>query len=418
MKILVCGASGFIGKAIAECLTSGGHQVLKGVRHDVGADEVSIDFSNDHAVEDWLPRLHGVDVVINAVGILIERHGQRFDDIHRKAPQALFTACVKAGMKRVVQISALGAECGNTGYFRSKRAADEFLMGQPLDWQIARPALVYGPAGDSAQFFRMLASLPVVGLPAGGHQIVQPIHIDDLVQGILPLVESPELVCQCVDFVGAEPLEYRDMLSIYRTSMGFAPSIMIGIPATVMKLVTRILDHVPGTMLNSDTWQMLQKGNAGDVGRIATLLGRRPRRIQEFIGAADAAPLRAQALNAWHRPLLCVVLAIVWIISGLVSIFAYPASASFELLGRVGLSGAAAPLVLYGAAAFDVALGMATILMPGRCLWLIQISTVAVYTLIIIVGLPEFLIHPFGPILKNLPILAILFILFSEETLT
>ena len=416
MKILICGASGFIGKAIAERLTSNGHQVIKGVRHAAGRNEVSIDFSRDHAVEDWLPRLQGVDVVINAVGILVELPGQKFDDIHRKAPQALFSACVKAGVKRVVQISALGTDTGNTGYFRSKRAADEFLMAQPLDWQIVRPALVYGPAGDSAQFFRMLASLPIVGLPAGGHQIVQPVHIDDLVQGVLSLIESPMLVCQRVDFVGAEPIEYRDMLSTYRAAMGFAPSIMIGIPAAVMRFVARVLDVVPGAMLNSETWQMLQEGNAGDTGNLSTLLGRRPRRIQDFIGTIDAGALRAQALAAWHRSLLCGVLALVWIVSGLVSMFAYPATASFELLARVGLSGAIAPLVLYGAAAFDIGLGIATLLTPGRRLWMIQMVTVVVYSLIIIVGLPEYLIHPFGPILKNLPILAILAILFSEET--
>jgi uncharacterized protein YbjT (DUF2867 family) len=415
MKILICGARGFIGKAIAERLTSNGHQVIKGVRHAGGTNEVSIDFSRDHAVDDWLPRLQGVDVVINAVGILVELAGQKFDDIHRKAPQALFAACVKAGVKRVVQISALGTDTGNTGYFRSKRAADEFLMAQPLDWQILRPALVYGPAGDSAQFFRMLASLPVVGLPAGGHQIVQPIHIDDLVQGVLPLVESPALICQCVDFVGAEPIEYRDMLSTYRAAMGFSPSIMIGIPAAVMRFVARVLDFVPGAMLNSETWQMLQEGNAGDTGNISILLGRRPRRIKDFIGSADAGAIRAQALAAWHRPLLCGVLALVWIVSGLVSMFAYPASASFELLARVGLTGAIASLVLYGAAVFDVVLGVATLLKPSRGLWLIQALTIAVYSLIVIVGLPEYLIHPFGPILKNLPILAILVILFSEE---
>ncbi|MEK7919688.1 NAD(P)H-binding protein, partial [Burkholderia contaminans] len=102
--------------------------------------------------------------------------------VHRAAPCALFTACCRAGVRRVIQISALGVERGNTRYFASKCAADRFLKTLPIDFRIVRPALVYGTDGASARFFRMLASLPVQVLPAGGHQRLRPVHVDDLAE--------------------------------------------------------------------------------------------------------------------------------------------------------------------------------------------------------------------------------------------
>ncbi len=69
---------------------------------------VVCDFARDIQPEDWLPRLADIDVVVNCAGILREVKGQTFDAVHRAAPCALFDACVQAGVKRVVQVSALG----------------------------------------------------------------------------------------------------------------------------------------------------------------------------------------------------------------------------------------------------------------------------------------------------------------------
>ena len=66
----------------------------------------------EHPVEVWLPRLAGVDAVVNAAGLLRESGAQRFDTVHVAAPTALFDACARCGVRRVVQVSALGADAG------------------------------------------------------------------------------------------------------------------------------------------------------------------------------------------------------------------------------------------------------------------------------------------------------------------
>ena len=71
--------------------------------------------------------------------------------------------------------------------------------------------------------------------------------------------------------------------------------------------------------------------------------------------------------------------------------------------------------MLAGAAAIDIALGIATLVARSRWLWRFQIAIIVAYTAIISVGLPEFWAHPFGPVLKNLPILAALLLLLQLE---
>ncbi|WP_321806036.1 SDR family oxidoreductase [Burkholderia sp. BCC1993] len=414
MNILVCGANGFIGRALGARLEAGGHRVLRGVRHAVGPHDVAIDFAKDVDPDAWLARLDGVDVVINAVGILADRRDATFDTVHRAAPGALFIACCRARVRRVIQISALGVERGDTPYFASKYAADTFLRTLPLDYRIVRPALVYGASGTSARFFRMLASLPVHALPAGGQQRLRPVHVDDLAELVARLVVAPAAGNQVIDAVGGDEVEYREMLSVYRAALGFPPAARIALPGPLVGAAAALLGALPGAMLTRDTWTMLRGGNTGDPAALAAVLGRPPRGLRHFIGA-DAAALRRDALAMWRRPLLLGALAIVWIWTAIVSAFIHPRHDSLAMLARAHLTGLPALIALYAASALDFAFGVATVVAPSRRLWAAQGALIVAYSAVIAVTMPGLLAEPFGPVLKNVPILAILLILFSEE---
>ncbi|MCX4162689.1 MULTISPECIES: SDR family oxidoreductase [Paraburkholderia] len=417
MKVLVCGADGFIGRALCERIEREGHCVIRGRRHASGPDELSADYSTDIDPEPWRAKLAGIDVVVNAVGILVERGAQTFDAIHRRAPCALFSACVAVGVRQVIQISALGAQRRDTAYFDSKCAADEYLLDLPIDAYVVRPALVYGRDGKSAAFFRMLASLPVHVLPAGGRQRVSPVHIDDLADVVARLLRAPaaSLDHRCIDVAGATQIEYREMLSIYRASMRFAPAYRIGVPRFAVDAVAWLFDRVSGAMLTRDTWHMLQSGNTADAAETTAVLGHPPQAIADFIGA-DGAALRNEALSSWRSAWLRIALAAVWLWTAFVSAFLYPHADSLAMLHRAGLDGAVANAALYGSAALDAAMGFATLCKPGRRLWASQFLLVSAYSIVVAIALPEMLIHPFGPLLKNLPILAVLCVLFNEET--
>ncbi|KVT14714.1 NAD-dependent dehydratase [Burkholderia sp. MSMB1078WGS] len=418
MTVLVCGANGFIGQALCARLEGGGHRVLRGVRRAAGPRDVAIDFARDVDPRAWRARLKGVDVVINAVGMLADRRGATLDAVHRAAPCALFTACCLAGVGRVIQISALGVERGDTRYFASKHAADRFLQTLPIDFRIVRPALVYGAAGASARFFRMLASLPVHVLPAGGRQRLRPVHVDDLAEVVARLVEhtgdSRAAGSRVIDVVGSDEVEYREMLAGYRAALGFPPAASVTLPGPLVGAAAALLGTLPGAMLTRDTWTMLRGGNTGDPAAATAVLGRPPHGLGSFIGA-DAGALRRDALAMWRRPLLLGALAIVWIWTAIASAFIHPLHASLALLAPAHLTGLPALIALYAASALDFAFGVATVVAPSRRLWAAQAALIVAYSAVIAVTMPALLAEPFGPVLKNVPILAILLILYSEE---
>jgi hypothetical protein len=120
-------------------------------------------------------------------------------------------------------------------------------------------------------------------------------------------------------------------------------------------------------------------------------------------------------MNALDVQLARFTLATLWLVTGALSLGIYPQQDSLSLLARIGLHGSPALATLYLAAALDIALGMLTILMPSRALWIAQAMLVVAYTLIISLWLPEFWLHPFGPILKNLPVLMLLWLLYKNE---
>src|SRR6478672_10578675 len=126
MRILLTGASGFIGQHLLHALLAEGHEVVCAVRRvkkskDPHLSFIHADFTNDTDKSAWLARLTGIDAVINAVGIFRESGTQTFEKLHVQTPRALFAACAESeDVHMIVQLSALGAdENADTAYHLS-----------------------------------------------------------------------------------------------------------------------------------------------------------------------------------------------------------------------------------------------------------------------------------------------------------
>lgn len=107
-------------------------------------------------------------------------------------------------------------------------------------------------------------------------------------------------------------------------------------------------------------------------------------------------------------------LAAVWLVTGIISLGIYPVQDSLALLARVGIVGQFAVFTLYAEALLDIAIGVLTLSRPSKGLWLLQACLVGGYSVVIALCLPEFLIHPFGPILKNLPVFTLIWLLYRN----
>lgn len=284
MKILICGASGFVGKHLTHDLRNAGHTVIRAVRRPHEPDDIQIDFCCDTNKEIWLSRLQGIDAVINAIGVLRDSADNPMQKLHTDTPVALFTACLAAGVKRIVHLSALGVDSGiDVPYFSTRLATEHALQALPVPYLCLRPSVIYGTDGTSAKMFIRMATLPVHALPMGGVQSLQPVHIDDISAAVANWLSDPEAASQTIEAVGSAATSMRGMLDSYRKQLHRRAAWHLAIPASLVRLMALAGDYIPASPMCSDTYAMLKAGNTASATKFAGMLRREPRSYTTFI---------------------------------------------------------------------------------------------------------------------------------------
>ncbi|WP_250537192.1 NAD(P)H-binding protein [Caballeronia sp. AZ10_KS36] len=426
MVIFLTGSTGLLGSRIATALRAGGHSVICCARRppaDARANEgfrfVKLDFAHVDDQATLIPLLEGVDVVINAVGIFSDRTGHDFQRLHADAPTLLFDASVRAGVRRIVQISALGAdEHAVSSYHLTKRAADDALRASPVSSLIVQPSLVFAPEGASTTFLSAWSTLPVVPLPGRGLQRIQPVHVDDVVELVMRGALATDAGSETVAAVGPEPMTMRSYLAVLARLAGASAPRFVSLPMSLVRISARIGERLPGGFVSSDSIGMLERGNTASADGITRWLGRPPRPLSQLRAMPESLGVRAKL--TWLIPLLIASVAAVWIWTAIVSAWLYPRAESLYLLQRVGAPAGTRVFLLYSAALFDLLLGCLSLWWPRRLgprtrLWHCQIALIILYTALISWRLPEFWLHPYGPLSKNLPMLAALVLLVQLD---
>lgn len=418
MRILIIGASGFIGGEITSTLLQAGHEIVAAVRAQAApplpgvTDIVYCDFNRDTSAAVWLPRLKNIDAVINCVGILQSTGKQSIQTIHELTPKALFAACVEAKVKKVIHISALGADKNiDTPYMHTKKAAEDYLRSLTIDWIILRPSFVYGKGSyGGSSLFRALAALPFF-LPviAGGQQKFQPIFLDDLAKAMLRLLENDAISKQIFTAVGPEQVSFTRLLALIRQWLKFGKAKIISAPLWWMKVVAKIGDWLNIGAISSATLRMLLVDNVAtteELQKFSQAIGFTPRTFSEVM---QTTPSYVQ--DRWHarlyflRPALRISVGILWLWSGIASLIP-PLTNHIAPLMQIGFSPSLAPALLFAAAFWDIGLGAGT-LANWRLTRVaaLQIITIIFYTLIATLTLPDLWLQPFAPLAKNIPIL-------------
>ena len=297
MRVLLTGATGFIGRYLLTALIQAGHEVVPAVRRPADTDRllprpasIRADFNRMTTADDWAPHLAGIEAAINCAGILQGRPGQSIDAIHARAPIALFQACEAAGIRRVIQISAISAEPGaGTGYAATKHAADAYLAGTGLDWVILRPSLVYAQdAHGGTALFRAVAALPLLTpLPGDGRQQFQPIHMDDLTGAVVRILADRPISRITIDPVGPEPVTLRQLFADLRQWLGYRPVPAIPIPMVLIRIAARVGDVLGGS-LNTTAIRQVEFGNTGPAEPFIAATGIRPRGWREGLNQQPA----------------------------------------------------------------------------------------------------------------------------------
>ncbi len=414
MRIMVLGAAGFIGRHVIAELLAHGHDVVAVVRRAEGFAEsfpdvavIALDLAKAVEDSDWTPYLDGIDLVVNAAGQL---RGGAMTAVHLKMPQALYRTATKAGVKRVVLLSAISARHDvPTDYAASKIAGEDALRSSSLGWTILRPSLVYGDGSyGGTSLMRGIAGLPwIIPVPGQGDFAFTPIHARDLARAIRVVSEDATFAGKTLDPVGPGRLTLRELLGQMRAWLGFGKARFLPVPMPVMYALGRIGDILGNGPIATNSLVQMVVGNDGDSQAFARAIGFAPR---SFDAALRARPALVQ--DRWHArlffvaPLLKIALILLWGASALLGLL-FGAEQSEALVRALGLPVAWADPLRIGGSAIDIGI-VALLVFDRRGRWstFVQIAAVLGYTLVIGLALPQLWLDPLGPLLKNIPILA------------
>ena len=278
MNILLLGGSGFIGRHIAARLRQCGHQVQTPTHREL--DLRALDEDAARAC------LHGQEAVVNAVGIM-SRDVDALEAVHHHAPATLAGWAREAGVARWLQVSALGADAWHpVAFLGSKGRGDEAVRAQ-LATDTVRPSVVYGRGGKSCELFIRLVRLPLLALPDGGRQMLQPVHVHDIADGIAVLLAAPSRNAT-INMTGARALTLAAYLNTLRASLhGKTAARVLPLPSPLLAPFLPLTNYLSNGMVSAATLRLLADGSCADNRDFSALLGRAPLAPEQF-AAADA----------------------------------------------------------------------------------------------------------------------------------
>jgi len=297
---VVFGGSGFVGRHTVRALARNGWRVraaerrpdLAGHLQPLGSvGQIMAVQSNLRYPASIARAVAGADCVVIAVGILASSGRQTFEALHVEGPRAVAKAAREAGVKRLIHISAIGADLqSKSNYARSKAEGERAVLEEFPDAIILRPSIVFGPED---QFFNRFASLavmsPLLPLIGGGKTKFQPVFVGDLAAAIEAAADGAGVAGKVYEIGGPAVLTFRQLLDKTQQWSGRTRAYM-WLPFWAAKLQALVTWPLPNSLrpITVDQVRMLAVDNV--VSEQAKADGRT---IAAF-GLAQSTPIEAQ----------------------------------------------------------------------------------------------------------------------------
>jgi uncharacterized protein YbjT (DUF2867 family) len=218
MKILVTGGTGVVGESTVRALHARGHTVRVLTRHagrdeawwPVGVEGWAGDVSNEKSIRG---SADGCDAILHIAGIADEQPPTRtFQAVNIDGTRYVVLEAERAGVKRVVYVSSLGADRGQSAYHKSKFVAEDVVQTFSREWVIVRPSAVYGPGDEHLSvLLRMVRTLPVIPTIGDGEQQFQPVWHEDVAEALAQSVERADVAGRVLEIAGPERTSQNDL---------------------------------------------------------------------------------------------------------------------------------------------------------------------------------------------------------------
>ena len=419
MRVLVLGGYGFIGAEIVRALIRSGHEVVAlgrnaktGRRLIPDATWIGADIATLDTPEKWAPHLDGADAIVNAAGALQDGPRDRLAMVHHLAIAGCVEAAETAGVRRFVQISAVGAEVSaSTDFMRTKAQGDAAVKASSLDWTLLRPGLVIGRnAFGGTAMLRMLAAMPLVEALAFPDAQVQSVSIDDVTDAVNRGIAGEVPGRAAYDLVEDEPRRLRDIVRSIRRWQGFDETkFSVVAPHSVVAFMSLLADAAGllgwRSPLRSTAMRVMSENVLGDPRPWRAVTGHSLKSFNEILrDLPSTAQERVYARAGLALPLMVATLGLFWIASGVIGLFEIErASAHLKALGDP-----AAKALVLGGSFLDIAIGAGILWRPtARRAAVLSIAVSAFYLAAGTITVPELWIDPFGPLVKVLPAMAL-----------
>ena len=419
MRILLTGATGFIGSAVRARLVAAGHDVIAITRRaDLAISQprthwIVFDIAQVATPETWAACLVGVDAAVNCAGVLQDGLGDSTSGVHVTGATTLFTALEHTGIRRVVHISALGVERAGTAFSASKLVGDSALKARNLEWVILRPSVVVAPGtayGGSA-LLRGLAALPFLPdvAQAGRLQLVQ---LQDLVETVAFFLQPKAPVCLTLEVCGPERLTLTEILRAFRGWLGLKGTYVLPIPIWLLRVTSFCGDCLSllgwRSAVRTTTLREFAQGSTGDPKPWTTITGIKPKALALALAESPATVQdRWFAKLYFVKAVILAVLSLFWLLTGLIT-FGPAWGPSLLLLRGAGLPDASVPLLAVAGALADILVGLGIAFRAtSKCALYASLVLSMMYLAAGTSLAPALWANPLGPLLKIIPIMAL-----------
>lgn len=413
MNILLLGATGFIGAAVAHALVANGHAVT-GLARDPGRMRnqlkslawVTADLRKLTQAKDWTQLLAGQHVVVNCAGALQTGLHDDVEASQQAAMLALYEAAKQQDITRIVQISANTEDAGaDTDFLRTKRAADQALAASGLPHVILRPALVLGRnAFGGTALLRALASMPgAIPLTFADNRVAT-VSLDDVAEWVAKAVAG-ELGDAGDHDLAADPITFRNLVALHRDWLGLPPAPIVTVPAALAIPLSRLADFAGRLGWRSPLRSTAMTVMAGGV--TVRHLPEQAAKPQLATAAKTLASHPSGIQDLWFARLyllkapIFLVLSLFWLLSGLIPLLGPGRAAAFL---APFMPESAALLLTFLTCAVDIALGLTVLFRPWSH-WALfgMFAVAATYLAAGTLLTPALWLDPLGPFVKVLP---------------
>jgi uncharacterized protein YbjT (DUF2867 family) len=279
MKVLVTGASGFLGEAVLREIQAEKQAIRVLARHPDAARAQSL--AHEFGVEirpgdlmsgpNLAAALEGLEAVVHLVGIISEFGQATFENVHVQGTRNLVLAMQAAEVKRLVHVSALGTRAhAASRYHQTKWAAEESVRESGLEYTIFRPSIIYGPHDRFVNLFAKLSRFsPILPVMGPGKAKLQPIGVQSVARAVMKALSEPRSIGRTFDLCGTETFTFIEVLDQILQVTGrrrwkwHLPLWSARILAGCLEWLFPVVLRRPAP-LNRDQLIMLQEDNVGD----------------------------------------------------------------------------------------------------------------------------------------------------------